>query len=102
MKIYNLYERTVPILREHSETRDNDGLLIAMIDEKLNPVVKHMPYSEVMSNRPAFGLPSCESIRRVRQKAQENHPELASSKKTQEARDERRIEMEEFARTVKA
>lgn len=102
MRIHNVYERVTKIMKEEPATRDNDGLLIARFDMEANPAVEYLPYIRVMARRPEFGLPSCESIRRARQKAQELHPELKASKATEEARLDKRIEVEDFARSTKA
>ena len=101
MKMQTVYERVKRIMAETPETRDNDGLLIAIFDTEINPAVQYLPYIQVMQSRPAFNLPSCESIRRARQKAQEQHPELASSKRTKEARLDKQIEVEDFARSTR-
>lgn len=102
MKILNVYERVTRIMKTEPETRDNDGLLIALFDMQLNPAVQYMPYIQVMEKRQVLGLPSCESIRRARQKAQELHPELKASKAAADARLDKRIEVEDFARSTKA
>lgn len=101
-KVYKIYERVLKVLKTIPGTRDNDNLLIATIDEQINPAVAGMPYLVVMSNRSIFGLPSCESIRRARQKAQETHPELKASKKMQEIRLDEEIQYSDFARSVNA
>ena len=101
MKIYNIYTRVTRIMRENPETRDNDGLLTAMVDLDIKPEIINMPYLEVMSNRTALGLPPCESVRRARQKAQEITPGLASSRRVKKLRRDMQEEMEEFVRATR-
>lgn len=100
MRIKNLYPRVRKIMVDTPEARNNDGLLTALVDIQLNPLVAELPYKEVMANRAAFGLPPCESIRRSRQKAQETTPGLASDKKIAKLRKAQREEIEEFVRTT--
>lgn len=101
MIIRNLYPRVRRLMIEKPETRNNDGLLTALVDIDINPAVANMTYLEVMSNRAALGLPPCESTRRSRQKAQETTPGLASDRRIRKLREEMQEEMEEFARTTK-
>lgn len=98
--VYNVKQRVIFALMQHPEARDSDELLISIIDEGIRPEVKHIPYSEVMRNRNKYGLPSCESIRRCRQKVQAEYSELCGSKKVQQYREEKRKEYEEFARSL--
>ena len=100
MKIYNIYTRVKHIMQDNPEARNNDGLLIAMVDIGIRPEVGSMPYAEVMRNRTALGLPPCESIRRSRQKAQETTPGLASNKRVQQLREKNREEIEDFVRSA--
>lgn len=100
-KIFDVYGKVVSALTEYPETRGDDNLLIVKVDSILNPAVTDMPYGLVMSNRSHFGLPSCESIRRSRQKAQEVKPELRPGKAVCDARADERIQYENFAMVVK-
>jgi len=99
-KINTVYNMVLKVLNNTPEARGNDNLLIVTIDKMVNPVVADMPYMMVMSNRAHFGLPSCETIRRARQKAQETHPELKPSKRVQDIRKDEEIQFENFALTV--
>lgn len=98
MRVKRVYERVKRILEDTPEARDNDGLLIALFDEEINPSVSGMSYGRVMAHRSELGLPTCESIRRSRQRVQEETPSLASSKAVQKMRDKQRAEYEEFVR----
>lgn len=99
MRIQRVYTKVKEVMRENPEARDNDGLLTALVDIKINPAVADMPYRLVMANRSSFGLPPCESVRRARQRAQETTPGLASGKKVQQLREANKEEIEEFVRT---
>lgn len=98
-RLFNVYERVVPILENIPESRDCDGLLIAAVDESINPMVENLSYGYVMRNRTKLGLPTCESVRRARQKAFNNNPELNPSSKVQEYRNNLEKEYIEFARS---
>lgn len=98
MKIINVYTRVKRIMEADIMTRDDDGLLIARFDAELNPMVYGLTYVQVMSDRAGLGLPSCESIRRARQKVQEEYPELQGSERAKKARQQKREEIEEFVR----
>lgn len=99
-RLFNVYERVVPILKDYPSTRDSDGLLIATVDESINPMVTNMSYGYVMRNRSKLGLPTCESVRRARQKAFNEHPDLKASDTVQNRRDELEKEYVDFARGV--
>lgn len=99
MKIYNVYERVTRILFTEPETRNSDELLISKVDIDINPRISKLPYFDVMANRRKYGLPTCESIRRARQKAQEKNPELQSNKRVRQYRKDNQAEFEEFARS---
>lgn len=97
-KLFNVRDRVVRVLRDNPEARNSDGLLISLIDSDINPAAAKLPYFDVMTNRSQYGLPTCESIRRARQKAQELYPELRSTRKVREMRDEQEDDYLEFAR----
>lgn len=99
MNLYNTKERTFRILKEHPEARNSDEVLISMVDTDINPTVAKMPYWVVMHNRAKYGLPTCESIRRCRQKLQSEHPELGSHEKIARVKREREKEYREFVRS---
>jgi len=100
MSIYNTHERVLRILTESPETRNSDDLLISKVDEDINPAVLKLPYFDVMKNRKKYGLPTCESIRRARQKVQELNPELRSTTRVRRFRKELQEEYENYARTA--
>lgn len=98
-RMFNVYERVVPILKNYPGTRNSDGDLIATVDESINPAITNMSYGYVMRNRRYLGLPSCESIRRSRQKAFTEHPELKANEQVQKYRNNLEKEYIDFARS---
>lgn len=82
-----LYELT-----NHSETRDSDRVLIRYIYRDFYGITDE-PFDKVLM---MSDLPSFETIRRVRQKAQEHDPALRGSKTVREYRAERQMEFYDF------
>lgn len=80
-------------LSMHPETRDSDRILIAYVYRDFFGIADE-PFEEVMM---MSDLPSFETIRRARQKAQEHDPALRGSKTVREYRAERRLDFYEFA-----
>lgn len=99
MNLYNIQTRVRRILQENVDARNSDELLISIVDTEINPGISKMPYFDVMSHRHKYGLPSCESIRRCRQKLQADEPELAPTSKVKKYREDNQAEFEEFARS---
>ncbi len=75
-----LIEKVMHILNEDERTRDNDNLLIAKIWYSES---KHTDVVEFLKAFSAGNLTSPESIRRCRQKLQEETPGLRGKKWTQ-------------------
>lgn len=67
-KIKSMVEQ---ILAEYPEARDDDFILIALMYGKIGVSGE---FSKVMMDHKRLGLPSFESIRRTRQKLQEEMP----------------------------
>lgn len=88
MKIYDLIKN---LLEENEELRNSDKRLIWKVWEELDLASSYSGYSEVKDayiSRSAFmEAPSTETIRRCRQKIQELHSELQSSKWIKKQRD---------------
>jgi len=74
--IGNLKKLVKWMLESEVETRDNDDLLCALVDARVNPKVLHMSYYEARKNAASLGLYSTESITRERRELQEEFPEL--------------------------
>lgn len=63
------------VLQEVEAARSDDYILFVEILERFYPELVAMPFREVMSNHHQLGVPSYESITRVRRKVQKKYPE---------------------------
>lgn len=72
-RLKTLQSKVEDVLARYAVTRDDDKLLIGSIYALYYDVDMNAPFKEVLLNDK---LPSFESIRRCRQKAQEEHAEL--------------------------
>lgn len=88
MKVYDLVKE---VLIDHADARDSDKKLMWTVWYRLGYIVN--PLGQVgrsMIEFQAFTHAKCpapETIRRCRQKIQETHPELRSSKRIQQEKD---------------
>lgn len=83
------------VLGRYPQTRDNDRLLICVIYKGFyNADINGRSFKDTMLDET---LPNFETIRRCRQKAQADHPELRGKKDTE--RLERQREYVEYATT---
>lgn len=73
-------------LRENEHLRDSDTLLYTAICAHLNPLAMTMPFQAVIQDLKAYGLPSIETVTRLRRKVQADCPELRASEQVQEWR----------------
>lgn len=86
-EIYNTKEKVLQILKEEPETRASDRLLIVRFLERS----AGKPLPEVRNILMNQQMPSTETIRRARQKLQENHVELRPNKAVQDVKDENEL-----------
>ena len=82
MKLYDLIKS---LLTERQDLRDSDKKLIWAVFQELGYATS---YTISFSDFTSPSCPSTESIRRCRQKIQENVPELRGSQKVQKLRDD--------------
>ena len=87
------------ILEENPQARNSDNELYIQICNKLNPSICFAPFGEVVCNLNEYGLPPFETVRRSRQKVQEEHPELRPCDEVALYRAENETAYEEFATT---
>lgn len=80
------------LLERYPKLRDDDFLLIGAVYHNHGVESSH-GFLYVMKQHDSMGLPSFETIRRTRQKVQEERPDLRSSKAKEK---ERQISYEEF------
>jgi len=74
------------ILEDYPQTRDCDPKLYIKVVERLNRGALNRPFEEVMFNLKELGLPCFETVRRTRQKLQQEIPELRACDKVQDYR----------------
>lgn len=67
------------ILVNDPQSRNSDEYLYYKVCKSVGCRFLHLPFSQVIVNRKAYGLPSYESVGRARRKLQETHPELAGN-----------------------
>lgn len=88
-KLRTLEEVIKPILETQPKTRgDNFELVLRVYEEHLSysNYMTTMSFRELLENHNNLGLPSFESITRVRRKLQRDFPELQPDKETQMVR----------------
>ena len=91
------------ILEKDEQARNNDNYLYLRVlqtisREENRPHPHDITAEFFFLNMSAYGFPPFESVRRTRQKVQQEHPELASCKKVEELRSENEETYREFAR----
>lgn len=83
-----LYEMIKDLMTRYPKLRDSDRLLMWNIWGKRGSLQSDLFGSSAITKEAFMLAVSPESIRRCRQKLQEKYPELRSSKKVQEEKDE--------------
>lgn len=79
-KLKDLEKVIKPILEKSIGSRNDDFYLYAIIIEYYYPQLKDVPLVEALTFHSDLGLPSYETVSRVRRKVQEKYPHLASEK----------------------
>lgn len=67
------------LLETEPSTRNSDYELYYHVCKMLNPLSLDMHFGTVLRNRKDFGLPSIESVGRVRRKVVEKNPDLSGN-----------------------
>ena len=81
MKIRQTKEIVEKILNEKPETRDSDALLFIEVIRSIDPAAIELPIYKLMPRCTDEGdLPPFETMRRTRQKIQEQNPNLRGNK----------------------
>ena len=87
MKIRQTKEIVEKILNEKPETRDSDALLFIEVIRSIDPEAVNLPIYKLMPRCTDEGdLPPFETMRRTRQKIQEQNPNLRGSKEVESYR----------------
>ena len=94
-KLINITDIVLKVLKESEKARNNDAVLRAKVWAEQNPRCRDysFPAPELLEEMIKENLANPESIRRARQKLQEQHPELRGL--TYKERQVRSVEMRE-------
>lgn len=95
MKLGDIKNIVVDCLTNKPKTRNSDRLLYNEVCTELGFDTHSMTAWEMLHNP---DMPSTESVRRARQKAQVEFPELRATEQVQKKRDELKLDYLEFAR----
>ena len=95
MKLTNIKDLVLGILKDNPKTRDSDRILYNEVCEAMGYDTHRMTGWELLHDK---AMPSFESVRRSRQKAQAEHPELRASEPVERKRMELFNDYLEFAR----
>jgi hypothetical protein len=95
-KLYETKALVKQVLEENERTRNSDNELYVEICYRVNPSVMRLPFEDVIGNLASFGLPPFESVRRSRQKLQEERPDLRPCDEVALFRAENEMFYEEF------
>lgn len=83
------YEQVKAVLEQYPKARDDDMVLYAIICRRTTHVSLNDSFFYVLLHHKSCGLPSYESVTRIRRKVQENEPDLRGKHRA------RRKELEE-------
>jgi hypothetical protein len=102
-KLETIKQLVQSILEKDEQARNNDNYLYLRVlqtvaREENRPHPHDMTAEHFFLNMSAFGFPPFESVRRTRQKVQQECPWLSSCKKVEEYRAEQEEVYREFAR----
>lgn len=87
MELKTIKENVKEILKENERARgDDDFLFLCIISKISSKPVCELSVKEFFLNRKKLGLPSFESVRRARQKVQEENEELKPADNVQNGR----------------
>lgn len=93
-KLIKMQDKVEYCLAKYPATRADDKVLIGAIYKLFYEVDMYKPFREVLLLE---GLPSFETIRRCRQKAQAEHPEYRPNEIVQVMREEQRTIYKDYA-----
>lgn len=98
-ELYDIKDMVIEELTNNTRAREDDFTLYSCICAKKCGVgVLLIPFGTLMKMHKAYGLPHFETVRRARQKAQAENPELCSEE-TKRRRALKEEEYREFARS---
>ncbi len=85
------------ILATDEKARNSDDYLFIRICTAINSEFPELPFGYAMKHREEYGIPAFETVRRTRQKAQADNPELKASDKVKNYRKENEEAYRTFA-----
>ena len=74
------------ILTDYPQTRNSDNALYIKVVAAINPQANDRPFANVLLSLEELGLPCFETVRRTRQKLQEEFPDLRACDEVQDFR----------------
>lgn len=98
MRIKDVYKTVLETLIDMPRARKDDNFLYVVVCAGLCPEVVELPFYEAFYKAKEYKLVPYESVRRARQKAQAEHPELRDVETTYH-RNLKEEEYREFARS---
>ena len=87
-KFKKLETVVMPILKDNPPTRSDDFLLYCEVLKQTVPNVLQLSTETFLCSHKSLGVPSYESVSRVRRKIQANNPELVSDRAKQKREQE--------------
>lgn len=96
-KLYKTKALVEQVLEENERARNSDNELYVEICYRVNPSAMRLPFEYVMGNLESLGLPPFESVRRTRQRIQEERPSLRPCDEVALFRADNEIAYREFA-----
>lgn len=86
------------ILKTNPDAREDDMLLVSAVFDRLYKGLNEMSFRYIIERRKELGLPTFESISRVRRMIQKENPELASERAVKRREKEEQKYREEYGR----
>lgn len=104
MKLKTVTEQVKEILQAEPSARNSDNVLYAFVLENVGKEkgldINAMPVGTFLTLMKGFGIPSIETVGRVRRKVVETHPELAGTAEVEAGRTAQEEVFREYARKV--
>lgn len=95
--LYTLTDIVKETLEKEQGARNSDSVLYVKVCNTINPAALERPFWDVISNTTKYGLPSVESVCRIRRKIQTEHPWLQSDEKVKKWRSDNEEIYREYA-----
>lgn len=86
------------ILEEDARARDDDIYLYLQVCKHCDAEALKLPFGQVLSSMNDLNIPPFETVRRTRQKNQEQYPELSASEEVKKIRGKTKKKYRDYAR----